>query len=153
MPAMGMNKFDDILAELTLLRPCIESGYEIVLLSRFLSNMHSTPKGDYIYHTTSPLRDIQILWTQSFRDSLLKFNTSKDELVNVFGSTRDDLIRNDSMQWGSLNTFYPEIKRALTKLQSNERLFIVTTKQERFVRHLLKERPITCEQTPAAPTP
>ena len=141
-------EFGQICAALTSLRPIVETGYEIVILARLLSDIFtasSSKAADTSFDTiAAALHDVQSSWSTSFRDGLIgRYETSKDTLVSSFGDTRDNLIHGDPSHWANLNPFYTEVCNALTRLSSNENLFIVTTKKERFVRLLLQHNRIS----------
>ena len=64
---------------------------------------------------------------------------SREELVALFGATRDAWIRDDLAGWLGANRFFPGTVAALARaLDEGVPTTIVTTKQERFVTALLK---------------
>ena len=91
-------------------------------------------------------------WNPQFRDRLLsEYGCRKDELIALFGATRDDMIREDIDHWVSLNGLYPTVAGTLQSISQkyeqsgnylHSNLFIVTTKQERFVKAILEKNAI-----------
>lgn len=141
VPVQGSNTFCQIITAVTALRPVVETGYEIVVLSRLLSDMSNRANKTVTtdsWHIEA-LNEVQSLWSAQFRDSLLlKYGTTKETLIHAFGSTRDALIRSNPNEWADLNRFYPPVSHALADATTSDNLFIITTKQERFVRLLLQ---------------
>lgn len=132
IPQEGSIAFVNITSALTSLRPIVETGYEIVLLSRLLSDM-------YTMSGILNVREVQMSWSVLYRDSLvIQYETSKELLVDKFGSMRDLIIQRNPNYWVNLNPFYPIVRSALADVSSNDKMFIITTKQERFVRQLLQ---------------
>jgi phosphoglycolate phosphatase-like HAD superfamily hydrolase len=65
-----------------------------------------------------------------------------DELKEVFGSTRDEWIRDDFDSWIAMNPLFEGIAEKLRTIPTDN-LVIITTKQERFVDHILKANQIS----------
>ena len=143
------------------LRPIIETGYENMLLVRFLweeyqySVINNSISNDkYTNWSKDIVSKVYSIWNHEFRDSLLnKYNTSKQELITFFGNNRDLMIKDDLNHWVSLNPLYPIVSDTLFSIskkyqESNEfyklynNLYIVTTKQERFVKAILESNNI-----------
>jgi hypothetical protein len=116
-------------------RPIVETGFENMLLVRYL---HEKYTADNISTTadTAVSRSQQhkqwqsdvteyILnnWGPSMRDELVElYGSNKKELIEVFGKARDDMIANDLDAWVGLNTVYPVVKSALQSLTTSDRL-------------------------------
>ncbi|QHO08657.1 uncharacterized protein DS421_14g474590 [Arachis hypogaea] len=66
-----------------------------------------------------------------------EWDENRDELIDLFGKVRDDCLQNDFSGWMGANIFYPGTADALRFASS--KVYIVTTKQGRFVYALLKE--------------
>ena len=138
-------------------RPIIETGYENILVVRY-----STERW-YEFREAVPDASNEIVslwrktmaekimgtWNPKFRDSLLaEYGAGREELVDLFGSTRDEMIQNDANYWIGLNGLYSTVSdtlRAVSCMYGVDKeqylfknLFIVTTKQQRFVKAILE---------------
>ena len=123
------------------MRPIVETGYENILLARFaLEELHRNGRVD----TDKLLVD----WNPKFRDDLLyKSGLSKEYLVDAFGSARDQAISSNITDWVSMNTIYHGVSDALRDQGISsllENFYIITTKQERFVRAIMEPYGIRC---------
>lgn len=119
----------DILRQL---RPVIETGYENILLARLV--LESTDGVD--------VENVMANWNTSIMDSLLdQYSVSKEQLIDAFGSTRDEWIQNDLNSWIQSNRIFPGIIEAINFSQAQ--VFIITTKQKRFCQLLLEQNGIT----------
>jgi phosphoglycolate phosphatase-like HAD superfamily hydrolase len=114
------------------LRPLLHTGFESVLIMRIAFEQPDIDVPDEI--------EIQRLYDETLDSS----NLSKEELVDIFGKTRDEWITSDPADWLSKQQLYPGIANALkaTLACPTDCVHIVTTKQERFVRELLKAEDI-----------
>ena len=65
---------------------------------------------------------------------------SRDDLVALFGRTRDAWIRADLDDWLGRHRFYPGVLERLSAVLARHPVFILTTKQERFAEALLRDR-------------
>ncbi len=161
------------------LRPIIETGYENLLLTRYIRSKFETfqpissveGEGKIIYE-----KDLQVIideiyqqWSPSFRDNLLKsYGEARPDLISLYGNVRDKLMTADFQSWLSKNSVYPHINSLLshttsysiprdttdnnivaasigrysnlaTTVKENiDRLYIISTKQERFLSAILK---------------
>ena len=74
----------------------------------------------------------------------MKYDVEKEALIDAFGKTRDKFIAEEFDTWLDLNPIYPGIEEAFQKLQQSnferDNFFIITTKQERFVLEILKNK-------------
>jgi hypothetical protein len=115
------------------LRPIVETGYENMLLVR-LAMEELREKGSV--DSTAMLER----WTTTSlkEDALMSFGDSSDDLIKVFGECRDRLMREDLQKWVSLNEIFPWVKTALQSLVVPDNMYIITTKQGRFVRAIMK---------------
>ncbi len=108
------------------LRPWLETGYQAIPMMR-MAWQGVTPQNlatDYTSYQTRAFEDAQ---------------RSREELVTLFGATRDAWIRDDLAGWLAANRFFPGTVEALVRvLADGVPVTIVTTKQERFVTALLK---------------
>jgi phosphoglycolate phosphatase-like HAD superfamily hydrolase len=118
------------------LRPVIETGWEMPILLRALVLGVSE---------TEILNDFQAIARQiTEREGL-----SKQALVNQLDGVRDEWIQHNLADWLSLHRFYPGVIEQLRQLinspnptNSSIQLYIVTTKEGRFVKQLLQQQGI-----------
>lgn len=121
---------------LSIVRPIIETGFENLLLARYFSEYMQTKNCDIYNHA----RELLQSYNPRMRDSLLlQYGTPKRDLIDAFGRMRDELIASDLQAWLSLNEIYPHVKEAFQPFDQTHlnNLYIVTTKQERFVKSIL----------------
>ena len=112
-----------------LIRPNIETGYEAILAMRLLY------LGETIESLDSGYGDkIQALLTEA--------KVTIDGLKKLFGQTRDVWIANDLADWVNMNPLFAGVATKLRKLGQRCPWYIVTTKQERFVKQILKANAI-----------
>ncbi|CAM9257385.1 unnamed protein product [Sphacelaria rigidula] len=112
------------------LRPVVETGYENILLTRFLIEERVKDKGG----SASNLLDT---WGAAARDELIKrYGVSKEKLVEIFGEARDDWIKNDFGGWLGANSYYDGVNEAVSACKGE--VYVVTTKQQRFASALLE---------------
>lgn len=110
------------------LRPHLEFGYEAILIMRLLQQGADTVELTRNYHP--------------HLDSLIDDdNLSIDALKDAFGQTRDREIQQDEAAWITSNPLFTGIAEKLKTLEQND-WFIITTKQERFVKHILQSNNI-----------
>ena len=112
------------------LRPVIETGWEMpILLRALVLGMEEAEIADHFQEIAT-----QIV----AKESLLK-----QELVNSLDGVRDSWIKNDLDDWLGLHSFYPGVIEKLSKvINSQTILYIVTTKEGRFVKQLLQQQGI-----------
>lgn len=112
------------------LRPVIETGWEMPILLRAL---------------VTGISEAEIL--TSFQAIALQITEaegiSKQEVVQKLDGVRDDWIKHNLADWLSLHRFYPGMIEQLKQiLNSAVKLYIVTTKEGRFVKQLLQQQGI-----------
>lgn len=113
-------------------RPIIETGYEAVLAMRLLFQGETV---ETIYHDFAN-KSSAVMQSASI---------SVDDLKAVFGNTRDHWIAEDIDDWVGMNPLFTGVAEKLKLLSNNAELqpwYIVTTKQERFVKQILKANSI-----------
>lgn len=116
MPAELMAKFRQV-------RPIMETGYEAILIVRLLfEGMDNDSLISAFHHQMEALM---------IRDGL-----TVDELKEIFGHTRDEWIAQDFDSWIEMNPLFDGIADKLQHIDTDNS-FIITTKQERFVDHIL----------------
>jgi phosphoglycolate phosphatase-like HAD superfamily hydrolase len=110
-------------------RPIIETGYEAILAMRLL---HLEESVAALY--------------EGYRDKTLALlnetGISVDDLKKLFGDTRDAWIADDLAGWISMNPLFPGVAAKLQTLAQQHLWYIITTKQERFVKQILKANAI-----------
>ena len=112
-----------------LVRPIIETGYEAILAMRLL----------YLGETTQA---IYCSYADKIQTLLEQAQVSTDDLKKLFGETRDVWIENDLTDWVNMNPLFPGIAAKLRRLGQEHTWYIITTKQERFVKQILKANAI-----------
>ncbi|KFF41008.1 MAG: putative phosphatase [Candidatus Atelocyanobacterium thalassa isolate SIO64986] len=122
--------FDHLFKVFSELRPIIETGWEMpVLLRAIILNYNAV--------------DIESKWDLVCTEILDKDSLQKEELMLILDEVRDCFINLHLDYWLNLHDFYPEVIRKLPKLlNSKTQLYIVTTKEGRFVQQLLESRGI-----------
>jgi hypothetical protein len=132
-------------------RPVIESGFENVLLARYFHDQ-LTASDSRQDEGMDDRKDIEIAetmmktWSPTVRDELLShYGLDRPTLVQIFGHTRDLSIAKDLSSWARRNQIYQHVQDVFQAFTSQghkldlSRTFIVTTKQERFVKAILTE--------------
>ncbi|MDJ0533876.1 MAG: HAD hydrolase-like protein [Xenococcaceae cyanobacterium MO_207.B15] len=113
------------------LRPVIETGWEMPVLLRAI---------------ILEIDESEILTSWNLvRDQIVATEKLDTKLVgNTLDSMRDDWITDDLTSWLELHRFYPGILEIVTKIiSSSSELYIVTTKEGRFVQQLLQQQEIS----------
>lgn len=123
------EKVDDSLASsFYRLRPVIETGWEMPILLRALVLGRSE---------TEILQDFRAIALQIIQSAKL----AKQTVVNQLDGVRDHWIKSNLDDWLSLHNFYPGVIEQLrTIINSEIKLYIVTTKEGRFVKQLLQQQ-------------
>ena len=118
---------DDLALRFYRLRPVIETGWEMPVLIKAL---------------IEGFNDDQILqsWTNITPQILAADNLEAKAVSTKLDHLRDEWIQTDLNGWLSLHRFYPGvIERLKITLKSEIQLYIVTTKEGRFVKELLQQ--------------
>ncbi len=112
-----------------LVRPIIETGYEAILAMRllYLGKTIESIDSDYSNQIQALLKDAQV---------------TVDDLKKLFGETRDVWIANDLADWVKMNPLFADVAIKLQMLGQHYPWYVVTTKQERFVKQILKANAI-----------
>ncbi|MBD2130972.1 HAD family hydrolase [Sphaerospermopsis sp. FACHB-1094] len=117
------------------LRPVIETGWEMPVLIKALINGFT---------------DEEILqdWLKITPAILTADHLEAKEIMKKLDGLRDEWIATDLEGWLSLHKFYPGvIERLKLTLASGVQLFIVTTKEGRFVKQLLQQEGVNLPDT------
>lgn len=118
---------DDLALRFYRLRPVIETGWEMPVLIKAL---------------IAGFSDAQILqsWTTITAEILVANNLEAKAVSTQLDNLRDEWIEKDLDGWLSLHRFYPGvIERLKITLETQVQLYIVTTKEGRFVKQLLQK--------------
>ncbi|MCW9683275.1 HAD family hydrolase [Dolichospermum planctonicum UHCC 0167] len=118
---------DDLALRFYRLRPVIETGWEMPVLIKAL---------------IAGFSDAQILqsWTTITAEILAANNLEAKAVSTQLDNLRDEWIEKDLDGWLSLHRFYPGvIERLKITLETEVQLYIVTTKEGRFVKQLLQK--------------
>ncbi|MGJ0428767.1 HAD family hydrolase [Methylobacter sp.] len=114
-----------LIDQFRLVRPTIETGYEAILAMRLLHLGETTDAiySDYAGKTQALMQDAQV---------------TVNDLKKLFGETRDAWIDSALAEWVDMNPLFSGIGDKLRRLGQQGLWYIITTKQERFVRQILK---------------
>jgi phosphoglycolate phosphatase-like HAD superfamily hydrolase len=112
-----------------LVRPIIETGYEAILAMRLL-HLGASPEA------------IISSYASKIDTLLQQAQVTPDDLKKLFGETRDAWIANDLADWVNMNPLFPGVAEKLQQLGQQTPWLIITTKQERFVKQILKANAI-----------
>jgi phosphoglycolate phosphatase-like HAD superfamily hydrolase len=105
-------------------RPLIETGFEAILAMRLL----------YLGETVA---DIHTDYEAKSKSLLEQTQISPAELKKLFGETRDCWIADDQADWIRMNPLFEGIAEKLRAIGKSYPWYVVTTKQERFVKEIL----------------
>lgn len=118
--------------QFTTIRPCLEFGYEAILIVRLLHDNVSLNINCQNYSETIH----SLITGNSFNIEVLKA---------LFGETRDSQIQQNEKDWLASNPLFTNIKEKLQMLKQKDWV-IVTTKQERFVHAILAANDINLDK-------
>jgi phosphoglycolate phosphatase-like HAD superfamily hydrolase len=116
------------------LRPVIETGWEMPVLLRAL---------------TLGIGKENILknWIEIVNQIIKNEQLSSQTIGEKLDRIRDSWIKNDLTNWLRLHQIYPGIKDNLTEIiKTNVNLYIVSTKEGRFIKEILKQQEIEISQ-------
>ncbi len=111
------------------MRPLLETGHQAILLMRLIC-------------TGVDDEAIELKFHELCNHFLKKTGFSSAELARFFGDARDAWIDRDVNDWLSRHNFYPGIVETFAARVQTDPVFILTTKQKRFVKILLHSREI-----------
>ncbi|MCC5643727.1 HAD family hydrolase [Nostoc sp. CHAB 5824] len=118
---------DDLALRFYRLRPVIETGWEMPVLIKALVN--GIPDGKILHE-----------WVSIAPKLLLDDKLQAKEIAAKLDKQRDEWITTDLDGWLSLHRFYPGvIEKIKLTLDNGVKLYIVTTKEGRFVQQLLQQ--------------
>lgn len=113
-----------VLERFCQLRPLLETGYQAIPLMRLSWEEYSREE------VGSRFEDL-------LAGAIAKTGRTVDELIQLFGETRDAWLREDPDGWLQCHRFFPGTVQRLVRALERWPVYILTTKQERFVRRLL----------------
>ncbi|RKZ96048.1 MAG: HAD family hydrolase [Gammaproteobacteria bacterium] len=119
----------NIIDQFRQVRPVMETGYEAILIIRLLFEGLTPEK---------LLND----FTGSINALIEHENLEIDQLKALFGETRDHWINRNLDEWVEMNPLFDNISSKLQQLDPQQ-CYIITTKQERFVSHILDANELT----------
>lgn len=126
---------DDLALRFYRLRPVIETGWEMPVLIKALIDGFSDEK---------ILQD----WTTITAQILTADNLDAKELAKKLDTLRDEWINADLDSWLNLHKFYPGVIEKLKMTVTSEvQLYIITTKEGRFVHQLLQKEGVNLPTT------
>lgn len=105
-------------------RPILETGYEAILLVRLL---HDGETVETILNNFSDQKQKVI------KENKLDITSLK----KIFGATRDSWINDDLDDWVEMNPLFTGVTEKLQNLEQQDLWYIITTKQEHFVKQIL----------------
>ena len=114
----------DLIEQFRQIRPALETGYEAILLIRLLFDGHS-------------VESILNNYSEQLKRVVDLSNLDIDTLKKLFGETRDQWINDDIQDWVTMNPLFSGVTEKLQNLAKQDIWYIITTKQERFVKHIL----------------
>lgn len=126
---------DDLALRFYRLRPVIETGWEMPVLIKAL---------------VEGIADEKILheWVTIVPQLLLDENLQAKQIGATLDNLRDEWIATDLDGWLSLHRFYPGVvEKIKTTIDSDVKLYIVTTKEGRFVKQLLQQEGVDLPST------
>ena len=124
------ENLDPLATSFYRLRPVIETGWEMPVLLRALVLDISEEK-------------ILNQWSEVAQDIVKAEQLNTKEIAKILDNVRDEWINTDLDSWLALHRFFPGILEKLTQIiHSATQLYIVTTKEGRFVSQLLYQQGI-----------
>lgn len=111
-----------------IVRPIMETGYEAVLIMRILFEKQDPHK-------------LLAQYQSQFNHMIRRDEISVEGVKHRFGELRDNWIADDVTSWIAVNPLFEGIKQKLQQLADND-VYIITTKQERFVKQIFEHNGI-----------
>ncbi len=122
---------DDLAPKFYRLRPVIETGWEMPILIKALLEGIAEEK-------------ILLDWESIAQNILQQDNLYSTEISSKLDKTRDDWISRDLNGWLGLHRFYPGVVQKIkATTTSTVPLYIISTKEARFVQQLLEQQGVT----------
>lgn len=128
------ESLDQYATQFYLLRPVVETGWEMPILLRALVLGISSEE---INHNWSIIAK-KIVKTEQLDPKVLSYEID---------TTRDQWIETNVDEWLALHRFYPNVVERMSQiLDSSTQLYIISTKEGRFIQQLFQEKGITIPQ-------
>ncbi|MGH2413901.1 MAG: HAD family hydrolase [Microcystaceae cyanobacterium] len=128
--ANSLTSIDSLATSFYKLRPVIETGWEMPILLRALVLGISEAK-------------ILQAWPAVATEIIEVEKLDRKEISQKLDIVRDEWIDSDLEGWLELHRFYPDIIDRLSQiLNSQTKVYIITTKEGRFVKRLLHDQGI-----------
>lgn len=124
-PNEGLPWSDALEQRFKRLRPVLHTGFEAIPILRLIEEGKVTD--EQMFAGFEELRD----------DFIARCGETREALQQQFSAARDALIEKDPEGWLQWNRFYPGLPEVLRAAIEQHEVFIITTKQERFVVKLL----------------
>ena len=97
------------------LRPVIETGYENMVLVRYVHDKMVDTASQGLGIEGIDIQKMIEEWCPSFRDLLMeKYGTNAQELIVAFGGMRDIIIADQLPFWVGLNKIYPSVSMTIS---------------------------------------
>jgi hypothetical protein len=125
----GLEPPQKSLMQFQRMRPLLETGHQAILLMRLIC-------------TGVDDGTIELRFHELCERLLEKTGVSTAKLACLFGDTRDAWVDLNEEDWLSRHNFYPGIVETFAARVQTDPVFILTTKQKRFVKILLHSREI-----------
>jgi len=128
---------DWLKVKMRALRPVVETGYENMLLERLCieEEIMSIRTRDTTKSRPLTVAEIIANWDDLKANLMRRYDARVEELIEVFGTTRDSWIASDFEGWLGANSFYPVLD-AVNNCTCDK--YIITTKDKRFAYKLLE---------------
>jgi len=126
-PSPVTMRKEELLKSMREARPVVETGYENIVLLRCLLEDIST-------------EEILSSWETILPEAMEEWQLTREDLIIRFGNVRDEWIKDDAYDWALKNGVYNLVRYSLQKCVDRHDVYIVTTKQKRFVDELVRER-------------
>ncbi|KAL4452021.1 hypothetical protein ABPG75_007683 [Micractinium tetrahymenae] len=117
---------EELVEKMRVVRPVVETGYENIVQIRCL------------LEGVQP-EEMLKSWHELLPEYMQRWGLVRSELVDLFGSTRDEWMAADLEGWLAPNRIYPGVAEAMQALMQAHEVYIVTTKQARFTEAILRQ--------------
>lgn len=118
----------ELIEDFRIVRPIMETGYEAVLIMRILFEKQDPHK-------------LLAQYQSQFNHMIRRDEISVEGVKHRFSELRDNWIADDVTSWIAVNPLFEGIKQKLQQLADND-VYIITTKQERFVKQIFEHNGI-----------
>ncbi|MBF2016740.1 MAG: HAD family hydrolase [Rivularia sp. T60_A2020_040] len=126
-PCANQNQTEDLANKFYRLRPVIETGWEMPVLIKALLEGFEEDK-------------ILQEWGDISHKILRQEDFVAQEIAGMLDKQRDEWIATDKNGWLNLHKFYPGVVEKIQSIYNTQiALYIVTTKEGRFVKELLHQ--------------